>query len=113
MQATAGTAKIIVGLMKGWGLAGQDQQGAKQQGEQYAAKDRNSNILPFSIVCDPAGKTGHCRKQIHCKYLKNRLQHEVIIYQAHKGIGDVFRKRNGIFCPATMRKIYIECLPLE
>ncbi len=58
MQTAADTAKIIVGLMKGWGLAGKDQHGDKQQGEQYAGKDRNSNILPFSAVCDPAGKTG-------------------------------------------------------
>jgi hypothetical protein len=84
MQTATDAAKIIVGLMKGWGLAEKDQHSAKQQGEQYAGKDWNSNFLPFSAVCDPTGKTGRCRKQIYREYLKNRLQHGVIINEGIK-----------------------------
>jgi hypothetical protein len=62
------------------GISGEKvDQNAEQQGEKYTGNNRNSNILPLSTIGKPAGKTGGCSEQIHGEYLKNRLQHGVII----------------------------------
>lgn len=61
--------------MEGWGLAKKDQQDAKQQGEKDAGKDRNPNILPFSAVCNPSGKTGKRSEFIDGEQLEQRLKH--------------------------------------
>jgi hypothetical protein len=66
--------------------AEKDQHSAKQQGEKYAGKDRNSNILPFSAVCDPAGKTGKRGEYIDGKQLKQALDHMVIIGEMKSGL---------------------------
>jgi hypothetical protein len=66
--------------------AEKDQQGAKQQGEEYADKDRNSNILPFSAVGDPAGKTGKRGEYIDGKQLKQALDHMAIIGEMKSGL---------------------------
>ena len=77
MQTTTCSGKIVV---TEWdGLLPQKYQKAKQQGEQYAEDNRDSDILPFPAVCNPAGETGRCGEKIHGEDLKDRLQHGEII----------------------------------
>lgn len=66
-----------------------DQQQTERQREQETGDERNSNILSFSAICNPAGKTRRCGKQIERKRLKNRLQHGVIISEGGKINGEI------------------------
>jgi hypothetical protein len=76
--------KIIMRLMEGW---------SQRKKISMVPSSRESNMLAtigipisslFSAVCDPAGETGRCRKQKYREYLKNRLQHGVIINEGIK-----------------------------